>query len=89
MSPNEKSNRDDRVVTSTCSFDCGSRCLLKVHVSEGRAQKITTDDQPGPGLKACARGLAQRDVLYAGDRLKTPLRRVGERGSGEFEPISW
>ena len=89
MSTNGESNRDDRVVTSTCSFDCGSRCLLKVHVSEGRVQKITTDDQPGPGLKACARGLAQRDVLYAGDRLKTPLRRVGERGSGEFEPISW
>lgn len=89
MSPNEQSNREDRIVTSTCSFDCGSRCLLKVHVSKGRVHKITTDDQPGPGLKACARGLAQRDVLYARDRLKVPLRRVGKRGSGEFEPISW
>jgi anaerobic dimethyl sulfoxide reductase subunit A len=89
MSPNEKANREDRIVTSTCSFDCGSRCLLQVHVSGGRVHKITTDDRPGPGLKACARGLAQRDVLYARDRLKVPLRRVGERGSGEFAPISW
>jgi DmsA/YnfE family anaerobic dimethyl sulfoxide reductase A subunit len=79
----------DRVFISTCGLDCGSRCLLKVGVEEGVVQKITTDDQPGPGLKACPRGLTQRDVLYAKDRLRTPLKRAGERGSGRFEPISW
>ncbi|MCX5915647.1 MAG: molybdopterin-dependent oxidoreductase [Deltaproteobacteria bacterium] len=89
MTPPGNSKPSDRIVTSTCSFDCGSRCLLRVHVSGGVVHKITTDDQPGPGLKACARGLAQRDVLYAKDRLRSPLKRVGERGSGKFEPISW
>ena len=77
---------EDNIRISTCGLDCGSRCLLKVRVEEGRVHSITTDDQPGPGLKACARGLAQREVLYAEDRLKVPLKRTGPRGSGSFRP---
>ncbi len=80
---------NDRLFFSTCGLDCGSSCLLKIKVKEGIVQGIATDDQPGPGLKACPRGLTQRNVLYARDRLRTPLKRVGERGSGRFEPISW
>jgi anaerobic dimethyl sulfoxide reductase subunit A len=79
----------DHIITSTCGVDCGARCLLKVQVAGGVVQRIATDEQSGPGLMACARGLAQRDVLYAHDRLRSPLIRVGERGSGRFEPISW
>jgi anaerobic dimethyl sulfoxide reductase subunit A len=89
MTPPENSRAAGRIVTSTCSFDCGARCLLQVHIAEGSVHKITTDPQPGPGLKACARGLAQAEVLYAKDRLRSPLKRVGERGSGKFESISW
>ncbi len=89
MMGTDESTQGTRIVTSTCPYDCGSRCLLKVHVFEGKIQRITTDDTPGPGLKACARGLTQRDVLYAPDRLTAPLKRAGERGSGRFEPISW
>jgi anaerobic dimethyl sulfoxide reductase subunit A len=82
-------DNNDRLFFSTCGLDCGSSCLLKVRVKGGIVQGITTDNQPGPGLKACPRGLTQRNVLYAQDRLRTPLKRVGERGSGRFEPISW
>jgi anaerobic dimethyl sulfoxide reductase subunit A len=79
----------EKVVLTSCSYDCGARCLLKVRVREGRIVHIGTDERPMPSLKACVRGLAQKDVVYAPDRLTQPLKRVGKRGEGKFEPISW
>jgi len=58
-------------------------------VKDGRIVHIGTDDRAMPSLKACVRGLAQKDVVYAPDRLTKPLKRVGQRGEGKFHPVTW
>lgn len=83
------SSDEEKIILTSCSYDCGARCVLKVAVKDGRITRIGTDERPMPSLKACVRGLAQKDVVYAPDRLTEPLRRVGEKGSGQFVPISW
>ena len=80
---------DRREVITTCSFDCGGRCLLKVRLEGGRITSISTDSRPGPGLKACPRGLNQHHVASAPDRLTHPLLRHGPRGEGKFREVSW
>jgi anaerobic dimethyl sulfoxide reductase subunit A len=85
----EDSSDGQKVIITSCSYDCGARCMLKVYVKDGTIIRIGTDERPMPSLKACVRGLAQKDVVYAPDRLTKPLKRSGKKGSGDFLPISW
>src|ERR1700674_2611288 len=83
----------ETVVTSTCGHNCGGRCVVDAHVVDGRIVKISSDArkwQPeSPPLPACARGVGQIERTYHPDRLQHPLRRVGPRGAGQFERVSW
>jgi anaerobic dimethyl sulfoxide reductase subunit A len=86
----ENSTRNDvAIVPTSCLHNCGGRCLLKAHVKDGKIIRIETDGGEQPQLRACARGRAYRQRVYAPDRLLYPLRRLGERGEGRFERISW
>jgi anaerobic dimethyl sulfoxide reductase subunit A len=84
-----------RLVRTGCpGHNCGGRCLLTVHVRDGVIVRIDTDDRPvgdpdAPPLRACVRGRAYRRRQYSKERLTTPLKRVGARGSGTFQPIGW
>lgn len=78
-----------RVVPTGACHDCGGRCVLKVHVKDGVAVRVETDDTDEPQLRACARGRAYRKQVYAPDRLLFPQVRVGERGEGRFQRVSW
>jgi len=57
-----------------------------VHIKDGMITRIEAGDDE---VRACAKGRAYRQRVYAPDRLLYPMRRVGERGSGEFKQISW
>jgi anaerobic dimethyl sulfoxide reductase subunit A len=86
---------DVYIVRAACpGHNCGGRCLLKMHIRDGRIIRIETDDRPNdtledPQLRACIRGRAYRRRQYHPDRLKYPMKRTGERGEGKFERISW
>lgn len=63
------------------------------YVEDGVLQRLGPEegqDSPeAPSLRACARGLSQVQRVYHPDRLLYPLKRVGERGQGQFQRISW
>jgi len=78
-----------QIVYTACSHDCGGRCVLKVHVEQGRIVRIETDSGDEPQLRACLRGRAYRQRVYSPDRLQYPMKRAGARGEGRFKKISW
>ena len=91
--PRTARSPNETVVTSTCGHNCGGRCVVNAHVSDGRIVHISTDSRrwnpDHPPLPACARGVGQIERIYHPDRLKYPMRRTGPRGSGAYERISW
>jgi len=85
MENNRKKENTEKVFTTVCHSHCGGACPLKIHVKDGSIIRIETDDE----YRACLRGRAYRQRVYAPDRIKYPMKKVGERGKGEFERISW
>jgi anaerobic selenocysteine-containing dehydrogenase len=84
----KKRNQEEHV-SSICG-QCPAGCGITVRVVEGRAVKI--DGNPAfPVNKGSLgpKGQAGVEVLYHRDRLKGPMRRVGERGQGKFKEVSW
>lgn len=84
----------ERIVFTSGTHNCGGRCLMKAHVRGDRIVRITTDDvnedtADNLQLRGCLRCRGYRDRLYHPDRLKYPMKRVGKRGEGKFERISW
>ncbi|KJF83348.1 dimethyl sulfoxide reductase [Photobacterium angustum] len=87
--PNEK------IVWSSCTVNCGSRCPLRMHVVDGEIKYVETDNtgddifNHSHQVRACLRGRSMRQRVYNPDRLKYPLKRIGKRGEGKFQRISW
>ena len=69
---------------------CACRCGIKVHLKDGRIRYIEGNrDHPVNRGVLCAKGSAGIMQHYAPARLTKPLRRVGERGAGDFQEIEW
>lgn len=85
---------EERIVWGACSVNCGSRCALRSHVRDDEVVWVETDNT-GPDVygdhqvRACLRGRSIRRRINHPDRLNYPMKRVGKRGEGKFERISW
>ena len=68
----------------------GLQCGVDAYVKDGVIVKLEgTEGFPVSNGRLCARGAAGRQYVYRSDRIRTPMKRVGPRGSEEFEPVSW
>jgi len=88
----------------TCCNMCGGQTGIKVLVENGIVKKIEPNEnnpigvanistdfvrEKARGARMCPKGNSAVKSLYDPDRLRTPVRRVGARGEGKWEPITW
>jgi anaerobic selenocysteine-containing dehydrogenase len=79
----------DEIRKTTC-YMCACRCGINVHLKDGKVAYIEGNrDHPVNKGVLCAKGSAGIMQINAPSRLRAPLKRVGPRGSGAFEEISW
>ena len=81
------------VVHSACPHDCPSTCALQVErLSPTRIGKVrgARDNSYTDGV-ICAKVARYAERVHHPDRLRTPLKRVGDKGAGldAFEPLAW
>ncbi len=80
---------EERVIRSNCGM-CHAGCGILAHVKDGEIIRVEGDpDCPNNRGALCAMGLAAKQLVYHPDRLKYPMKRLGERGEGKWHRISW
>jgi anaerobic selenocysteine-containing dehydrogenase len=78
------------IVKGACPHDCPDTCALDVHVKDGVALKVTGSAEHAPTAGVlCTKVARYTERTYHPDRLLHPLRRIGKKGEGRFERISW
>jgi anaerobic selenocysteine-containing dehydrogenase len=75
---------------SVCPYDCPDTCGLLVDVEGGKAVKVSGDpEHPFTRGTLCVKMNHYQKTVHSPLRLTHPLLRTGDKGSGEFRPISW
>lgn len=79
-----------QIIRTTCTMDCPDTCGLEVTVADGKIQRIRgTQDHPITNGFICDKIARFDRRVYHEDRLLSPMRRSGQKGTGEFIRISW
>jgi anaerobic selenocysteine-containing dehydrogenase len=77
-------------VLGACPHDCPDTCSLVTTVQAGRALRVQGNPaHPSTAGALCAKVSRYTERTYHPERILTPLRRVGPKGSGQFEPVGW
>ncbi|BAK45611.1 DMSO/selenate family reductase complex A subunit [Eggerthella sp. YY7918] len=81
----------DQISWSQCNVNCGGNCIFQWHSQDGKIKYMESDNTGDTDLqaRACLRGRSMRRWINSPDRLLYPMKRVGKRGEGKFEQISW
>lgn len=79
---------EKKTICTVC--DSSSLCGMTLLVRDGVVERVRgdADHKVSKGV-LCPKGAAFREYLYNDDRIKTPLKRVGPRGTNRFEQVSW
>ena len=92
--PQAHAEAEEKITWGHCAINCPGRCSLKFHVKDDEVAWVETYtskdadfDEVQP--RACLRGRTYRRWLADPNRVNYPMKRVGKRGEGKFEQISW
>lgn len=78
------------IVKAACPHDCPDTCAMEITVESGRAVKIRgAADHPFTNGALCTKVAHYLERTYSDQRLLHPMKRVGRKGEGRFERISW
>ncbi len=78
------------VVRAVCPHDCPDTCAMLVTVQAGRVTRVAGDpDHPPTHGALCTKVSRYAERTYHPERVLTPLKRVGKKGEGRFELVSW
>ena len=78
------------MIRTVCAHDCPDMCSLIAHVEDGKVVRIQGDpDHPYTAGFACGKVNRDTDNVNSPERILTPLRRIGRKGLGRFQPITW
>ncbi|MGG3564738.1 molybdopterin oxidoreductase family protein [Neobacillus rhizosphaerae] len=82
--------QQDGVFRSVCSLDCPDQCGLLLHKRDGKIVKVEGDpEHPVTRGHICNKVRNMTERIYDEKRLHYPLKRVGAKGEGKFERVSW
>lgn len=79
--------QETQKVSGICGV-CPGGCGVEIELVDGRIERLKPLKDHPVGV-VCARGVKAKEVVYSPDRLQHPLTRIGKKGEGRFERISW
>jgi anaerobic selenocysteine-containing dehydrogenase len=82
------------IIQAACPHDCPDTCAMQVTVESHGTRRIAVriagdPHHPPTGGALCTKVSRYLERTYHPDRVLTPLRRIGKKGTGRFEPVSW
>ncbi|MGS0765388.1 molybdopterin-containing oxidoreductase family protein [Syntrophomonas curvata] len=81
---------EDKLFSGVCRGNCIGGCRLKITVRNGKVVKTTLGEMPDPRYnRICQKGITHLQRIYNANRIKYPMKRVGERGSGQWQQLTW